>query len=142
MATPNDKAWEVIRAYEKKMEAGGLADPYPTHLVLKDYFERQQTGEQSSQLEGSHHYCPNCLAKIDGVTSVHGEPGEDHLPGEGDVSVCIYCTRLLTWKDGAWFGLAREVFDAMPREQQNELVSALVVFSMTDRPGPTSRHIS
>ncbi len=139
MATPSDRAWEVIRAYEKTMDAGRLTDPYPTHLVLKDYFERQAAAGQSSQLEGSHHYSPNCLAKIDGVTTIEGG---DHLPGEGDVSVCVYCTRLLVWKGDAWFGLACERFDALPREQQNELVNALVVFSMTDRPSPTSRHRS
>ena len=135
--TPDEKAWEVIRAYEKTMEAGGLANPYPTHLVLKDYFERQQIGEQRSQLEGSHHYCPNCLAKIDGVTTVEGD---DHLPSDGDVSVCIYCIRLLTWRENAWFGMSREKFDSLPRENQNQLVNALVAFTTTDRPSPNSRH--
>ena len=91
----------------------------------------------SIQLEGDGHYCPNCLAKIDGVTTTSGE---DHVPGEGDVSVCIYCVRILTWSDDGWIGMSREHFDSLDKEHQNKLVGALVVFATTDRPGPTSRY--
>lgn len=129
--TVNDKAWKVIRAYEEKIQTN-MVDPYSALEVLKHYFE--ESSKQKSQLEGSHHYCPNCLGKIDGVANL---AGGDHTPGEGDVSLCLFCSRVLTWKDDRWFGLSMEAFEDFPSDQKNELVRTIVTFAMSDRPVPT-----
>lgn len=92
---------------------------------------------------GEPQWCPNCLSKIDGVTSIKGET---KLPGPGDISMCLYCLRLLVWLEpeggDGWGPLAREEFYGLKQEERLAIVGAITSAALTDRPGPESRRVA
>lgn len=57
-------------------------------------------------------FCPTCLTKIDGAMNAEGG---DVPPEDGDVSICIYCTEVLEYKNN---GLIKCDVDQLDSAQQ------------------------
>jgi hypothetical protein len=69
--------------------------------------------------------CPVCRAVVDGATAVDGS---DAQPAAGDITVCVYCARVLVFTED---GLRQPTMDELEDLAGNEeLVRAVAVATL------------
>lgn len=72
--------------------------------------------------------CPGCRAVVDAATAIDGS---DAVPSAGDVTVCLYCARVLIFTiDGLRFPTLPELEQLAENE---DLVRAVAVVTMFSR---------
>ena len=89
--------------------------------------------------------CPNCERIIDQQVQHNGARVQKPkaAPIDGDVSVCLYCLRILIWREprllaeghsAKWEGFPKSKWEKIPEENKNHLVQVLVNLALRDRP--------
>jgi hypothetical protein len=80
-------------------------------------FDEDENGRLIYRDEECH--CPSCDAKIDAAT------GTDHneLPKEGDISICLYCGKILTFnKDIKVVGISDQQYTELDFDTKREIL--------------------